>query len=178
MADGTIDIEVKVDAAGAHREMDGLEAKAKKTEREMEGVGDDGFSGLEKSAIGAKGALQLLAGAAAVPMAPSKVSTDLAASTATGVPPICMTAALNSSAVISPSSMALRKLPVYAPACSSASCNLPDAPGMASVSWFQFSVVSLPAPAVCVMTMATLRMVSSAPPKAAFMLPAACVSPT
>lgn len=65
MADGTIDIEVKVDAAGAHREMDGLEAKAKKTEREMEGVGDDGFSGLEKSAIGAKGALQLLAGAAA-----------------------------------------------------------------------------------------------------------------
>lgn len=65
MADGTIDIEVKVDAAGAHREMDGLEAKAKKTEREMEGVGDDGFSGLEKSVIGAKGALQLLAGAAA-----------------------------------------------------------------------------------------------------------------
>ena len=56
--------------------------------------------------------------------------------------------------------------------------SLPDAPGMASASWFQFSVVSFPAPAVCVMTMATLLNVSALPPATAFRLPAASVSPT
>ena len=57
-----------------------------------------------------------------------------------------------------------------------ASCSLPEAPGMASASWFQFSVVSFPAPAVCVMTMATLLNVLALPPATALRLPAASAS--
>ena len=47
---------------------------------------------------------------------------------------------------------------------------------MASASWFQFSVVSFPAPAVCVMTMATLLNVLALPPATALRLPAASAS--
>ena len=46
------------------------------------------------------------------PQAPSIVCVDVAASLATSVMPRSITAALNSSAVISPFSMASRKLPV------------------------------------------------------------------
>nr|UWF88930.1 MAG: hypothetical protein [Bacteriophage sp.] len=116
--------------------------------------------------------------ASRLPSAPSMVCVLVAASLATSVMPRSMMALLNSSAVISPFSMASRKLPVYAPAFSMASWSLPAAPGMASVSWFQFSVVNFPAPAVCVMTMATLLNVSALPPATAFRLPAASVSPT
>ena len=116
--------------------------------------------------------------ASRLPNAPSMVCVDVAASFATSVMPRSMMALLNSSAVISPFSMASRKLPVYAPAFNMASWSLPDAPGMASASWFQFSVVSLPAPAVCVITMATDLNVSAFPPATAFRLPAASVNPT
>ena len=116
--------------------------------------------------------------ASRLPSAPSMVCVLVAASLATSVMPRSMMALLNSSAVISPFSMASRKLPVYAPAFSMASWSLPAAPGMASVSWFQFSAVNFPAPAVCVMTMATLLNVSALPPATAFRLPAASVSPT
>ena len=54
--------------------------------------------------------------------------------------------------------------------------SLPEAPGMASASWFQFSVVSFPAPAVCVSTMPTLSNVSALPPATALRLPAASAS--
>ena len=91
-----------------------------------------------------------------LPITPSMVLVEVAASIATSCIPSCMTAALNSSALISPFSIASRKLPSKAPALRMASCSAPEAPGIASVSWFQFSVVSLPAPAVCVMTCATL----------------------
>lgn len=57
-----------------------------------------------------------------------------------------------------------------------ASWSFPDAPGMASASWFQFSVVSLPAPAVCVMTMPTDLKVSALPLATALRLPAASAS--
>ena len=111
------------------------------------------------------------------PMAPSKVSVEVAASRAASVKPRSMMARLNSSAVIRPFSIASRKLPVYAPFASRASWIFPEAPGMASASWFQFSVVSLPAPAVCVSTVATLRKVSALPPATALRLPAASVNP-
>ena len=111
-------------------------------------------------------------------MAPSMVEVLVTASLATSLMPRSMIAAENSSAVISPFSMASLKLPVYAPALSMDSWSRPAAPGMASVSWFQFSVVSLPAPAVWVMTMATLLNVSALPPATAFRLPAASVRPT
>ena len=114
--------------------------------------------------------------ASRLPMAPSMVLVDVAACFATSVMPRSSSAWLNSSAVISPLAMASRKLPVYAPFFSRASWSLPDAPGMASVSWFQFSVVSLPAPAVCVSIIATLLNVSALPPATAFRLPAASVS--
>ena len=116
--------------------------------------------------------------ASRLPMAPSMVEVLVAASLATSLMPRSMIAAENSSAVISPFSMASLKLPVYAPALSMDSWSRPAAPGMASVSWFQFSVVSLPAPAVWVMTMATLLNVSALPPATAFRLPAASVRPT
>lgn len=58
-----------------------------------------------------------------------------------------------------------------------ASWSLPDAPGIASASWFQFSVVSLPAPAVWVSIMATLLNVSALPPATTLRLPAAWVRP-
>ena len=45
-------------------------------------------------------------------MAPSNVAVDFAASTAASSKPSCMIAWLNSSALIWPCSMALRKLPV------------------------------------------------------------------
>lgn len=106
------------------------------------------------------------------------VEVLVAASLATSLMPRSMIAAENSSAVISPFSMASLKLPVYVPALSMDSWIRPAAPGMASVSWFQFSVVSLPAPAVWVMTMATLLNVSALPPATAFRLPAASVRPT
>ena len=109
-------------------------------------------------------------------MAPSMVLVEVAACLATSVMPRSSNAWLNSSAVISPLAIASRKLPVYAPALSSASCSLPDAPGIASVSWFQFSVVSLPAPAVWVSIIATDLNVSALPPATAFRLPAASVS--
>ena len=109
-------------------------------------------------------------------MAPSMVAVDVAASLAASVMPRSMTALLNSSAETWPFSSASRKSPVYAPLALRASWSLPDAPGMASESWFQFSVVSLPAPAVCVMTMATLLNVSALPPATAFRLPAASAS--
>ena len=101
----------------------------------------------------------------------------LAASLATSLMPNCMIAWLNSSALISPFSIASLKLPVYAPFLSMASWSLPDAPGMASANWFQFSVVSFPAPAVWVSIMATLLNVSALPPATAFRLPAASVRP-
>lgn len=50
--------------------------------------------------------------AARLPADPSKVSVDFAASTAMGSVPSWVIAALNSSAVISPFSIASRKLPV------------------------------------------------------------------
>ena len=109
-------------------------------------------------------------------MAPLMVSVDVAASTAASWKPSDMMAALNSSAVISPFAMASAKSPVYAPASCRAFCMMPDAPGMASRSWFQFSVVSLPAPAVWVMTCETVEKVSELPPATALRLPAACVS--
>ena len=109
-------------------------------------------------------------------MAPSMVLVDVAACFATSVMPRSINAWLNSSAVIWPSAMASRKLPVYAPFFSSASWSFPDAPGMASVSWFQFSVVSLPAPAVCVSIIATLLKLSALPPATALRFPAASVS--
>ena len=115
--------------------------------------------------------------ASRLPMAPSMVLVDVAACFATSVMPRSMSAWLNSSAVIWPSAMASRKLPVYAPFLSIASWSLPDAPGMASANWFQFSVVSLPAPAVWVSTMATEPKVSALPPATAFRLPAASVRP-
>ena len=110
------------------------------------------------------------------PMAPSMVLVDVAACFATSVMPRSMSALLNSSAVISPLDMASRKLPVYAPFFSSASWSLPDAPGMASASWFQFSVVNFPAPAVWVSIIATLLKLSALPPATALRLPAASVS--
>ena len=109
-------------------------------------------------------------------MAPSMVLVEAAASLAASVMPRSMTALLNSSAEIWPFSSASRKSPVYAPLAFMASWSLPDAPGMASESWFQFSVVSLPAPAVCVMTMATDLNVSALPPATEFRLPAASAS--
>ena len=115
--------------------------------------------------------------ASKLPKAPSMVLVLLAASLATSLMPNCMIAWLNSSALISPFSIASLKLPVYAPFLSMASWSLPDAPGMASANWFQFSVVSLPAPAVWVSTMATEPKVSALPPATAFRLPAASVRP-
>ena len=100
-----------------------------------------------------------------------------AASLATSLMPKSMMALLNSSADISPFSIASRKLSVYAPFLSMASWSLPEAPGMASANWFQFSVVSLPAPAVWVSIIATLLNVSALPPATAFRLPAASVKP-
>ena len=116
------------------------------------------------------------ADASRLPIAPSNVAVEVAASLATSVMPSCMIAWLNSSADISPFSMASRKLPAYAPLAFMASWSLPDAPGMASASWFQFSVVSFPAPAVWVMTMPTLLKVSALPPATALRLPAASAS--
>ena len=114
--------------------------------------------------------------ASRLPMAPSMVAVEVAASLAASVMPRSMMARLNSSAEISPFSMASRKLPAYAPFALRASCSLPEAPGMASESWFQFSVVSLPAPAVWVMTMPTDLNVSALPPATALRLPAASAS--
>ena len=111
-----------------------------------------------------------------LPIAPSMVLVDVAARTATSSMPSFCTAAKNSSALISPFSIALRKSPSKAPALRMASWSAPDAPGMASVSWFQFSVMSFPEPAVCVMTMPTLLNVSALPPATALRLPAASAS--
>ncbi len=72
--------------------------------------------------------------------------------------------------------MASLKSPVYAPFFFMASWSLPDAPGMASAIWFQFSVVSLPAPAVWVRAMATDRNSFAPPPATAVRLPAASAS--
>ena len=115
--------------------------------------------------------------ASRLPNAPSMVFVLDAASLATSLMPKSMMALLNSSADISPFSIASRKLPVYAPFLSMASWSLPEAPGMASANWFQFSVVSLPAPAVWVSIIATLLNVSALPPATAFRLPAASVKP-
>ena len=104
------------------------------------------------------------------------VLVEVAACTATSCMPSCCTAAKNSSALISPLSIASRKLPSNAPAERMACWRAPDAPGMASVSWFQFSVVSLPMPAVCVSTMPTDLKVSTLPPATALRLPAASAS--
>ena len=109
------------------------------------------------------------------PNAPSMVLVEEAASTAASSKPSSMMAWLNSSAVISPFAIASRKSPVYAPFFFMASCRTPEAPGIASASWFQFSVVSLPAPAVWVRTIATDLNVSALPPATAFRLPAASV---
>ena len=65
---------------------------------------------------------------------------------------------------------------MYAPAFSSASWSFPEAPGIASESWFQFSVVNFPWPAVWVRTMPTLLNVSADPPATAFRFPAASAS--
>ena len=111
-----------------------------------------------------------------LPSAPSMVLVEVAACTATSCMPSFCTAAKNSSALISPFSIASRKLPSKAPASRMASCSAPDAPGMASVSWFQFSVMSLPEPAVWLMTCETLVKVSALPPATAFRLPAASAS--
>ena len=115
--------------------------------------------------------------ASRLPNAPSMVFVLDAASLATSLMPKSMMALLNSSADISPFSIASRKLPVYAPFLSMASWSLPEAPGIASANWFQFSVVSLPAPAVWVSIIATLLNVSALPPATAFRLPAASVKP-
>ena len=112
-----------------------------------------------------------------LPIAPSKVFVDFAAATATGLLPSCMIALLNSAEVIFPFAMASRKSPVNAPFLRIWSCRTPDAPGMASASWFQFSVVSFPAPAVWVSIMATDLKVSAEPPDTAFRLPTAWVRP-
>ena len=109
-------------------------------------------------------------------MAPSMVLADVAASTAASWKPRSRIAWLNSSAEICPSAIASLKFPVYAPISSNACWILPDAPGIASLSWFQFSVVSFPWPAVCVRTMATLLYVSAVPPATALRLPAASAS--
>ena len=111
-----------------------------------------------------------------LPSAPSMVLVEVAACTATSCIPSFCTAAKNSSAEISPFSIASRKFPSKAPASRIACWSAPDAPGMASVSWFQFSVMSLPAPAVCVMTCPTLWNVPALPPATAFRLPAASAS--
>ena len=79
-----------------------------------------------------------------LPHAPSMVLVEVAASLATSVKPRSRIAWLNSWAVISPFAIASRKFPVYAPFLSRASWSLPDAPGIASANWFQFSVVSFP----------------------------------
>src|SRR6218665_1700720 len=110
------------------------------------------------------------------PIAPSKVVVLFAASTAIGSEPSFINAALNSSAVISPLAISSRKLPVNAPASERASISGPAAPGIALASWFQFSVVSFPAPAVCVSAIPTDRKVSALPPATAFKLPAASAS--
>ena len=115
--------------------------------------------------------------ASRLPNAPSMVFVLDAASLATSLMPKSMMALLNSSADIAPFSIASRKLPVDAPFLSMASWSLPEAPGMASANWFQFSVVSLPAPAVWVSIIATLLNVSALPPATAFRLPAASVKP-
>ena len=47
---------------------------------------------------------------------------------------------------------------------------------MASASWFQFSVVNFPAPAVWVSIIATLLKLSALPPATALRFPAASVS--
>ena len=107
------------------------------------------------------------------PQAPSMVEVDVAASRATSVMPRDRIASLNSSAVICPSAMASRKLPVYAPASASACWILPLAPGIASANWLKFSVVSLPWPAVWVRTIPTDLNVSALPPATAFRFPAA-----
>ena len=114
--------------------------------------------------------------ASQLPIAPSNVAVDSAAFLATSSMPSWSKAWLNSSAEIWPFSMASRKSPVYAPLSFMAFCSLPDAPGMASAIWFQFSVVSLPAPAVCVNAMATLLYASAPPPATAVRLPAASAS--
>ena len=69
-----------------------------------------------------------------LPMAPSKVFVDLAASTATGLEPSSSRALLNSAAVISPFAIASRKLPVNAPFFFNAAWIGPDAPGIASAN--------------------------------------------
>ena len=114
--------------------------------------------------------------ASRLPNAPSNVCVLSAALMAPSFMPSCMSASLNSCEVISPFAIASRKLPVYAPFLSIASWSLPEAPGIASASWFQFSVVSLPAPAVWVSIIATLLNVSLLPPATAFRLPAASAS--
>ena len=114
--------------------------------------------------------------ASRLPIAPSMVLVLVAASLATSLMPSWISAWLNSSAVISPLAIASLKLPVYAPLASMASWSLPEAPGMASASWFQFSAVSLPAPAVWVSIIATDLNVSELPPATALRLPAASVS--
>ena len=114
--------------------------------------------------------------ASRLPNAPSNVCVLSAALIAPSFMPSCMSASLNSCEVISPFAIASRKLPVYAPFLSIASWSLPEAPGIASASWFQFSVVSLPAPAVWVSIIATLLNVSLLPPATAFRLPAASAS--
>ena len=111
-----------------------------------------------------------------LPNAPSKVSVEVAACLATSVIPSCIMALLNSSAVICPLAIASRKLPVKAPFFFMASCNFPEAPGIASANWFQFSVVNLPAPAVWVNTIATDLKVSALPPATALRFPDACTS--
>ena len=69
-----------------------------------------------------------------LPSAPSMVLVEVAASIATSCIPSFCTAAKNSSAEISPFSIASRKLPSKAPASRMASWRAPEAPGMASVS--------------------------------------------
>ena len=83
-----------------------------------------------------------------LPTAPSIVETDFAASTAMGSLPIVEIAALNSSALICPSLIAVLKSPVNAPASSSAFLIATDDPPTASVIWFQSSAFRTPVPLI------------------------------
>ena len=65
---------------------------------------------------------------------PLNVSVEVAALTAPSFIPNCTIAWLNSFEEISPFSIASRKLPVYAPFFNIASCNSPEAPGIASAN--------------------------------------------
>lgn len=80
MADGSIDIEVKVEAAKANAEIDALEANAKQADREVSGIGDGGLEGVEAGAKRGSSALGLLKGAIAAVGIGTLVSEAVSAS--------------------------------------------------------------------------------------------------